>query len=340
MRRGYADHSRLDQETYPMTSMHNSRRSFLVSAAAFAAFGARAQGASPSPIKMVIPFAAGGATDVLGRDLAKAMSASLGQPFVVENAGGGAGVPAMQKVTAAKADGSTLLFAASGNITAQPLLQKPRLDILSQLAPAGMIATAPHVLVVSAKMPLKTVAELLAFAKAHPGQLNFGSAGVGGLAHLGTELFARTAQVEIKHVPDRGASAAVTDHVSGQIHAMFGTMPSFTGMVQSGALRLVGMTAPSAAAPLKGIPLISDTVRGFGYKSWNALFTRAGAPAPVIAQLYAAMKKASVDPGVAKRFEEQGVDIDLADAAELTDIIRKETALWDKVIRDAHIQVN
>jgi tripartite-type tricarboxylate transporter receptor subunit TctC len=330
----------LIQETRSMTHMHTSRRSFLASAAAFAAFGARAQGVSSVPIRMVIPFAAGGATDVLGRDLAKAMGATLGQTFVVENAAGGAGVLAMQKATGAKADGSTLLFAASGNITAQPLLQKPRVDILTRLTPVGMIATAPHVLVVTAKMPFKTLAELVAYAKAHPGQLNFGSAGVGGLAHLGTELFARAAQIDIKHVPYRGASAALADLISGQIHAMFGTMPSFTGMVQNGLLRVVGITAPSASAPLKGIPLISNTVRGFGYRSWNAIFTPAGTPAPVIALLYAAMKKASVDSGVVKRFEEQGVDIDLADAAALTDMIRKETALWDKVIREANIQVN
>jgi tripartite-type tricarboxylate transporter receptor subunit TctC len=289
---------------------------------------------------MVIPFAAGGATDVLGRDLGKAMSATLGQAFVIENAGGGAGVPALQKVTGAKADGTTLLFAASGNITAQPLLQKPRVDILTQLTPVGMIATAPHVLVVSAKTPFKTVADLVAYAKAHPGELNFGSAGVGGLAHLGTELFARAAQIDIKHVPYRGASQATTDLVAGQIHAMFGTMPSFTGMVQSGAMRVIGLTGPSAAAPLKGIPLVSSTVRGFGYKSWNALFAPAGTPAPVIARLYAAMKQASVDPGVTKRFEEQGVDMDLADAAELTDMVRNETAVRDKVIREANIQVS
>ncbi|WP_457281322.1 Bug family tripartite tricarboxylate transporter substrate binding protein [Polaromonas sp. P5_D5] len=323
-----------------MTNMHARRRSFLASAAAIAAFGAWAQGASSVSTRMVIPFAAGGATDVLGRDLAQAMSAALGQPFIIENAGGGAGVPAMQKVTGSKADGHTLLFAASGNITAQPLLQKPRVDILTQLTPVGMIATAPHVLVVTAKMPFKTIAELVAYARAHPGQLNFGSAGVGGLAHLGTELFARAAQIDIKHVPYRGASAATTDLVSGQIHAMFGTMPSFTGMAQNGSLRVIGLTAPSAAVPLKGIPLISNTVRGFGYKSWNAIFAPNGTPAPVVARLYAAMKKASLDPGVARRFEEQGVDIELADAAELTDMIRKETGLWDKVIREANIQVN
>jgi tripartite-type tricarboxylate transporter receptor subunit TctC len=323
-----------------MSSMHTSRRSFLASAAAFAASGAHAQGAASEPIRMVIPFAAGGATDILGRDLAKALGATLGKPFVVENAGGGAGVLAMQKMTSAKADGNTLLFAASGNITVQPLLRKPRVDILTQLVPVGMIATAAHVLVVTAKAPFKTLAELIDYAKAHPGELNFGSAGVGGLAHLGTELFGRAAHIDIKHVPYRGASAGLTDLVSGQIHAMFGTMASFTDMVRNGLLRVVGVTAPSAAAPLKGIPLISSTVPGVDYKSWNALFAPAGTPARIVAPLYAAMKKASVEPGLAKRFEEQGADIDLADAAELTDMIPKETALWDKVIRDANIQLN
>ncbi|WP_427911391.1 Bug family tripartite tricarboxylate transporter substrate binding protein [Ramlibacter sp. MMS24-I3-19] len=324
-----------------MTRMLASRRTFLASTAALAAFGARAQDAFPSaPIRMVVPFAAGGATDVLGRDLAKAMGTQLGQSFVIDNLGGGAGVPALNTVARARADGYTLLFAASGNITAQPLLEKNRVDILSQLTPVGMIATAPHVLVVTSKMPFRSLADLIAYAKAHPGELNFGSAGVGGLAHLGTELFARAAQVDIRHVPYRGASQALTDLVSGQIHGMFGTMPSFTGMVQSGAIRAIGLTAASAATPLRGIPLISGTVPGFGYKSWNGLFAPAGTPAPVIARIYAAMKQASADKGVATRFDEQGVDIALADSAELADIVRRERSVWDKVIRDARIQLH
>lgn len=323
-----------------MTHRHNTRRVFLASAAAFAAFGAKAQTGAAAPTRIVIPFAAGGATDVLCRDLAKAMGAILGQTFIIDNTGGGAGVPAMKKVTGAKADGTTLLFAASGNITAQPLLQKPRVDILTQVAPIGMIATAPHVLVVTAKMPFKTIAELVAYAKAHPGELNFGSAGVGGLGHLGTELFAHASQIDVRHVPYRGASQATTELAAGQIHAMFGTMPSFTSMVQTGAIRVIGLTAPSAAAPLKAVPLISNTVRGFGYQSWNALFAPAGTPEPVIGRLYAAMKQASMDPALARRFEEQGVDVELADAASLADMIRKETAVWDKVIREANIQIN
>jgi tripartite-type tricarboxylate transporter receptor subunit TctC len=203
-----------------------------------------------------------------------------------------------------------------------------------------MIATAPHVLVVTAKMPFKTVADLVAYAKAHPGELNFGSAGVGGLAHLGTELFARAAKVDVLHVPYRGASPALTDLVGGRIQAMFGTMPSFTGMIQSGAIRPIGLTAPSAAAPLKGIPLISNTVPGFGYKSWNAIFAPAGTPPATITRLYDAMKKAATDQGVVRRFDEQGVDLELADATELAAMVRKETAMWDRIIKDAKIQLN
>lgn len=326
-----------------MTRTMLSRRTFLASGAALTALGARAQGAAfPSaPIRMVIPFAAGGATDVLGRDLAKAMTPYLGQQaFVIENMGGGAGVPALTTVSRARPDGHTVLLAASGNITAQPLLAKQRVDILSQLAPVGMFAAAPHVLVVTSKMPFKTVADLVAYAKAHPGELNFGSAGVGGLAHLGTELFARAAGIDIKHVPYRGAAQASTDLVSGQIHAMFGTMPSFTGNVDSGAIRAIGLTASSVAMPLKGIPLISATVPGFSYKSWNAIFAPAGTPAQVVAQLHAAMVKASADKGMAMRFEGQGVDIALADPRQLAELVRKESAVWDKVIRDAKITLN
>ncbi len=314
------------------------RRAFIASTA-LAAIGVRAQAPYPAgPIRIVIPFAAGGATDVLGRDLAKGMQPHVGsQPLVIENMGGGAGVPALNAVVRAKADGYTLLFAASGNITAQPLLMRQRVDILTQLAPVGMVATAPHVLVVSSKLPFRSVAELVAYARAHPGELDFGTAGVGGLAHLGTELFARAAQIDIKHIPYRGASSGLTDLVSGQIHAMFGTLPSFTGMVETGGVRVIGLTAPSASAALKGIPLISATVPGFGYKSWNGLFAPAATPAPVIAQLHAAMAKAAADKAMAARFDTLGVDVALANPQQLAEIVRKETAVWDKVIRDAKI---
>jgi tripartite-type tricarboxylate transporter receptor subunit TctC len=324
-----------------MTRIKLSRRDFLASTAALTSLGSRAQVTNPSqPVRMIVPFAAGGATDALARDMAKGMGAAMRQTIVIENIGGGAGVPALTRVAGAPPDGATLLFAASGNITAQPLLDKNRVDILAKVTPVGMIATAPHVLVVTSQLPFKTMADLIAYAKAHPGELNFGSAGVGGLAHLGTELLARTAHINIQHVPYRGASQGLNDLVSGVIHAMFGTMPSFTSMVQTGTVRAIGLTAPSGASPLHGIPLIAKTLPGYGYKSWNGIFAPAGTPAPVIAQIYGAMKQAAADKDLAKRFDEQGVDIALADSAELADIMRRERAVWEKVIRDANIQRN
>lgn len=319
---------------------HFSRRRIL-SAAALLPFAAKAQDNYPSkPIRMIIPFAAGGATDILGRDLGHAMAPSLGQSFVVENIGGGAGVPALNNVSRAAPDGYTLLFCASGNITAQPLLTKNRTDILSQVTPVGMIASAAHVLVVSDKAPFKSLPELITYAKANPGKVNFGSAGVGGLAHLGTELLAHSTGIKVTHIPYKGASAANNDLVAGQIDAMFGTMPSFTAMIQKGALHAIGITAASDSRPLKGLPVISKTVPGFSYNSWNAIFAPARTPAGVIDKLYTAMRAAAQNPGLKHRFHEQGVDLTLAGPDELRQMVLKERAVWEKVIRDARIELN
>ena len=321
-------------------STHISRRRIL-GAAALLPFVAKAQDNYPSkPIRMIIPFAAGGATDVLGRDLGHAMAPGLGQSFIVENMGGGAGVPALNNMSRAAPDGYSVLFCASGNITAQPLLAKNRIDILSQVTPVGMIASAAHVLVVSDKAPFKTLPELIAYAKAHPGEVNFGSAGVGGLAHLGTELLASSTGIKVAHVPYKGAAAATNDLVAGQIQAMFGTMPSFTAMIDKGALHAIGLSAESNAKPLKGLPLISKTVPGFSYSSWNAIFVPARTPASVIDKLYTAMRAAAQNPGLRQRFDEQGVDVTLAGPDELRKMVIKERAVWEKVIRDARIELN
>lgn len=321
-------------------STHISRRR-LLGAGALLPFAAQAQDSYPGkPIRMIIPFAAGGATDVLGRDLGQAMAPGLGQSFVVENIGGGAGVPALNSVSRAAPDGYSVLFCASGNITAQPLLAKNRVDILSQLTPVGMIASAAHVLVVSDKAPFKSLPELIAYAKAHPGKVNFGSAGVGGLAHLGTELLASSAGIQVAHIPYKGASQATNDLVAGQIHAIFGTMPSFTAMIQKGVLHAIGLTAASDSRPLQGLPLISKTVPGFSYSSWNAIFAPARTPAAAIDKLYSAMRAAAHNPGLKHRFDEQGVDVALAGPDELRKMVIKERAVWEKVIRDARIELN
>lgn len=324
-----------------MNSPIRLTRRRVLGAAALLPLAIRAQANYPSKqIRMIIPFAPGGATDVLGRDLGQVMAQSLGQSFVVENMGGGAGVPALNTVARAAPDGYTVMFCASGNITAQPLLSKNRADILSLVMPVGMAATAPHVLVVKGNGPFKSVTDLISYAKAHPGELNFASAGVGGLAHLGTELFAKMAGIKVLHIPYKGAAQVNTDLVSGQIHAIFGTMPSFTGLISSGAIRAIGITAPSKASPLKALPLISQTVPGFTYSSWNAIFAPARTPAAPIAKLFEAMQLAARSPTLAHHFDEQGVDIALASPDELSDLVRKESVIWAEVIKEAHIEMS
>jgi tripartite-type tricarboxylate transporter receptor subunit TctC len=324
-----------------MVDMLPGRRALLASAVSLAAFGALAQGANAGkPVRLIVPFAAGGSADVLARETSHAMEPLLKQTFIIENMGGGAGVPALNTVVHAADDAKTLLYAASGNITAQPLLAKQPIDILSQLEPVGMIATAPHVLVISAKLPFKTVGELVAYAKANPGKLNYGSSAVGGLAHLGAELFARTAGIEVHHVPYRGSAQAMTDLISGDVQFFFGTMPSFTGLLEKGSLRALGITAASSSAALKGLPLISDTVPGFTYFSWYGMFAPKATPAAQVAALYQAMAKASENPDLRKRFDESGVDVNLADPRKLAELIRKESAVWGRVIKDSKIVAN
>ena len=292
-------------------------------------------------IRVIVPFAAGGPADVVAREMAQALGQELGQGVVVENMGGGAGVPATNTVARSPADGYTLLFAASGNVVIQPLLSSKRVDILTQLSPVAMVTTSPHVLVVSSKLPVKTVKEFTDYAKAHPGGVNFASAGVGGLAHLASELFMRAAGIEARHIAYKGSSQAMTDLASGQVQAMFSSLPSMKGMVDKGLLRVIGVSAASPSPAYKDIPLIKQAgVPGFEYQTWYGIYGPAGLPAAVTTRLGSALAKLAANKDFENRLREQGVDLHLSSPQELADRTRKESAEWDKVIRAANIQLN
>jgi tripartite-type tricarboxylate transporter receptor subunit TctC len=322
------------------------RRTFLAAALCIGvtagATGALAQDAYPSkPIRVIVPFAAGGPADVVARELAQSLGKELAQSLVVENQGGGAGVPALGTVSRAPADGYTLLFAASGNVVIQPLLTKNRVDILQQLSPVAMVSTSPHVLVVSSKLPVRTVKEFTAYAKANPGQVNFASAGVGGLAHLGTELFERAAGIDARHVPYKGTSQAMTDLAGGEVQAMFSSLPSMKGLIDKGAIRVIGVTAPSSSPAYKGIPVIKDAgVPNFEYTTWYGLYGPAGLPAAVVDRLGAALNRLAADKALSERLLAQGVDLSISSAKDLAERTRRESATWDKVIREAGIELN
>ncbi|WP_459615864.1 Bug family tripartite tricarboxylate transporter substrate binding protein [Bordetella sp. 2513F-2] len=290
------------------------------------------------PIRMVVPFAAGGPADMVGREFAKLFGEALGQPVVVVNAGGGHGVPALNQVLGAPADGYTLLMPASGNMTI-PSKAMPDQNVLELLAPISQLTQSPHVLVVNAALPVDSVQGLIDYAKAHPGKVNFGSAGVGGVAHLGMELFKSQAKVDVVHVPYRGTSQVITDLASGQVQALFSSMPSLKPMIDKGAVRALAMSAPSKGADTAALPTISQTLPGMEYTTWYGLFAKAGTPQDIIATLNRAVAKALQDPALNQKFESQGVEFVSGTPEALADLVRKDTQKWTSLIQEAGIEI-
>ncbi|WBX86848.1 Bug family tripartite tricarboxylate transporter substrate binding protein [Achromobacter mucicolens] len=290
------------------------------------------------PIRMIVPFAAGGPADMVGREFAKLFGEKLGQPVVVVNAGGGHGVPALNQVLGAEADGYTLLMPASGNMTVPSKAMQGK-KVLEVLAPISLLTESPHVLVVNAQLPVNSVPELVDYARAHPGKVNFGSAGVGGVAHLGMELFKSKAKVDVVHVPYRGTSQVLTDLASGQVQALFSSMPSLKPMIDKGSVKALAMSAPSKGADTAKLPLISQTLPGVSYTTWYALFAKAGTPPEVLAKLNAAVVDTLKNPELNQKFESQGVEFVSSTPQQLADTVRRDTSQWTALIDEAGIEI-
>ncbi|CAB3887815.1 Bug family tripartite tricarboxylate transporter substrate binding protein [Achromobacter animicus] len=290
------------------------------------------------PIRMVVPFAAGGPADMVGREFAKLFGDKLGQPVVVVNAGGGHGVPALNQVLGAEADGYTLLMPASGNMTVPSKAMQGK-NVLEILAPISQLTESPHVLVVNAQMPVNSVADLVDYARAHPGKVNFGSAGVGGVAHLGMELFKSKAKVDVVHVPYRGTSQVLTDLAAGQVQALFSSMPSLKPVIDKGAVKALAMSAPSKGADTAKLPLISQSLPGVSYTTWYGLFAKAGTPPEVLAKLNEAVVETLKNPELNQKFESQGVEFVSSTPQQLADTVRRDTAQWTALINEAGIEI-
>jgi tripartite-type tricarboxylate transporter receptor subunit TctC len=313
----------------------------LLALAAAAPSVAVAQTGFPSkPIKLIVPFASGGAADVVARQIADTWSAKLGQPIIIENQGGGAGVVAVTNVVKSSPDGHTILFAASGNITTQPILNNSEAEI-AKLAPVSLISTSPHVLVVTAKLPVTNVKELVAYARANPGHVNFGSPGVGGLGHLGIELFRSSTKTDITHIPYRGGSQVTKDLVSGDVHALFSSLPSLKPFMDAGRIRAIGLTAPSRSADAKGIPTIAEAgFPGVEYTTWYGAYVAGGTPQPVINKLNATLRETFAVKALRDKLDVQGVELQASTPAQLRKLMQDETGKWRKVIKDANITLN
>lgn len=333
--------------SHPSCFISASRRHFslggLASAALLgtgllAAGPAAAQAAYPAKtITIVVPFAAGGTTDILARIAGQALTAELGQTVIVDNRAGAGGNIGAQAAARAPADGYTLFMGTVGThaINAS-LYKKMPFDPIKDFAPLTRVANVPNLLVANPAQPFKTVKELIAYAKAHPGQLNFGSSGNGSSIHLSGELFKSMAKIDMQHVPYKGSAPAVTDLLGNQIAIMFDNMPSAIQHVRSGKLRAIAVTTSKRSPELPDVPTIAEAgVPGYEATSWFGLFAPAATPPAVISRLNAAIVKVLANPDVKKQINDQGAEVYSETPQQFAAFIQKETVKWSKVVKDS-----
>jgi tripartite-type tricarboxylate transporter receptor subunit TctC len=326
---------------HPATSRRQFALGLLASVAlssGLATTGAQAQATFPSkPLSIVVPFAAGGATDILARIIGQALSVELGQSVIIENRPGAGGNIGGQIAAKAAPDGHTLFMGAVGTHAINPsLYKKMPYDPIKDLAPLTRVANVPNLLVANPQQPFKTVAELIAYAKANPGKVNFGSSGNGTSIHLSGEMFSHMAKVDIVHVPYKGSAPAMNDLLGNQIAIMFDNMPSALQYVRAGKLNALGVTSAKRSPGLPNVPTIAEAgVPGYEASSWFGLFVPAATPAPVQNRLHAAIVKVLAQPDVKKRMAEQGAEVVSEKPEQFAAFIQAESLKWGKVVRDS-----
>jgi tripartite-type tricarboxylate transporter receptor subunit TctC len=326
--------------------MIRRRTTLATAAAALAGLPAlaRAQGAAEPyparPVTVLSGYPPGGVTDITTRAVAERMARELGQPLVVENRAGAATSVASTAAAQARPDGYTLLMGTS-TLAINPALQPaltPR-EPLRELAPVGTVFRTAFVLHVHPSVPARSTAELIAYAKANPGRLNFGSSGTGAVNHLAQALFARRAGIEVLHVPYRGGAPALLDLRAGRIGAMFQAVLEALPAVREGATRALAISSAERLALLPDLPPVAEAgLPGFDVVFWQGLFAPAGTPEPVLARLGAALRATTGDPELRARMAEHGVVLQTGDAGALRRQLEQETELWGTLIREAGIR--
>jgi len=305
-----------------------------------AALPAGAQAYPTKPIRMVVPFVPGGASDITGRLAAIKLSESLGQPVIVENRGGAGGLIGSEIVAKAAPDGYTLLATElSPVVTATALYPKLNFDPLRDLAPVAMFSYSPHVLAVRASHPAKTVQEFVAFGKKNPGKLSYASPGSGSAPHLAGALFGVRAGFDWLHIPYKGAGAAMIDVAGGQVDAAMNSMLATQPLIAGGKLRALALSSESRFGPMPDVPTISESVApGFFTGSFQGLLAPAGTPAPVIQKLNAEIGKMLQQREVMERLATQGAEPKPMTPQQFADLLRADSARWRKLIEDAQIK--
>ncbi|MBX9759541.1 MAG: tripartite tricarboxylate transporter substrate binding protein [Beijerinckiaceae bacterium] len=304
--------------------------------------GAFAQADFPNrPLKLLVPYAAGGGTDAIARLVAQAVSEKLGQTLVVENNGTAGGNVASQQAATAPADGYTILMANQGPMVVNPhLFKNMKLDPLTAFDPVTLITSAPLALVVPAKSNLKTAQEFFDFARKNPGKLSYGSAGNGSASHLATVLLGQISKLNFVHVPYRGAGPALNDLVSGQTDFMITTMPSVAGLIEAGTVRALAVTTMNRAPTLPEVPTLDEAgAKGYDSGAWYGFVVPKGTPAPIIEKIRAATIAAINSDLVKSRFRNEGAVPIGSTPEEFRKMMEAESKRWAEVVKDANISI-
>ena len=292
------------------------------------------------PIRLVIPYTPGGPTDLVGRAVAAKLQDALGQQIIVDNRAGGGGVIATEIVARAPADGYTLLLGTPGQLVTLPLLTaKLPYDAVRDFAPVTQVVTSPQVLVANGKLPVASVAELITYVKARPGQLNYASVQTGGTGHLGMELLKQAAGLEMLHVPYKGTAPALTEMIAGQVQLMFTSLPSVQPHVTAGRLKLLATGAGRRTPAIPDTPTMSETIPGYELVTWYAVFLPHRTPAATVNRLHAVLVKILRSPEIERQFAQNGVEPVNSTPQQLAAYMRAETERWGKVIRTSGIRL-
>lgn len=291
------------------------------------------------PIKMIVPFPAGGGTDFIGRLAAKHLGDRLGQPVVVENRGGANGSIGAQALMQSEPDGYTIGAISDTPMTVNPALyEKLAYRPLRDFVPVAMMNRFPSLLVAHPSVPIKNVAELIALAKAKPGTLNYSSGGIGNFSHLGLELLGLQAGIEIVHVPYRGVGPATTALLAGDVQLMYSNVASALEHVRAGKMTALAVGDAQRLPALPNIPAIAETLPGFEQSAWVGIFLPARTPKEVVARLSREVAAFLKDPEVVKLFADQQIVAAYRDSDEFTQYIRQETDKWQRVIKTLGIK--
>ena len=303
---------------------------------------AHAQQAWPTkPVRLLVPFSAGGVTDLLARSVAQRMGEALGQAMVVDNRPGANTIIAYEILGRAGADGYTLMLEGFNGLVLNPLLY-PKLPYSPEkdISPVGLIGFSPVMIVVNPQVPAKSVRELVDLARANPGKLNFGSSGIGGVVHISTEWFMSLTGTRMTHVPYKGGASALPDLMAGQLQVLFNPPITAIPQVKAGKLRALAVSSARRLTAMPEVPTVAELgYPGYDAATWFSVLARRGSPQPILDRLTAELKKIVATPALREQFAAQAIEFQWGDPADVAALVKKDLARWGDVIRKGGIKV-